>query len=101
MRDLKKNHKKLLYLRCQTLKFYFFTMHQRMQIFCSQILYSCSPLLKILMFLDSDINRVPDDLSSLAEVWYLDGSSIYHNNNLGKKVIEKYNKKIIRGDTVS
>jgi hypothetical protein len=39
------------------------------------------------------MSRVPDDLSSLAEVWYLDGSSIYHNNNLGKKVLEKYNKK--------
>jgi hypothetical protein len=45
--------------------------------------------LKILLFLDADMNRVPDDLSSLAEVWYLDGSSIYHNNNLGKKVLEK------------
>jgi hypothetical protein len=46
-------------------------------------------VLKILMFLDTDMSRVPDDLSSLAEVWYLDGSSIYHNNNLGKKVLEK------------
>jgi hypothetical protein len=34
------------------------------------------------------MSRVPDDLSSLAEVWYLDGSSIYHNNNLGEKVLE-------------
>jgi hypothetical protein len=41
--------------------------------------------LKIVLLLDTDISRVPDDLSSLAEVWYLDGSSIYHNNNLGKK----------------
>jgi hypothetical protein len=46
-------------------------------------------VLKILVFLDTDMSRVPDDLSSLAEVWYLDGSSIYHNNNLGKKVLEK------------
>jgi hypothetical protein len=48
------------------------------------------------LFLDTDMSRVPDDLSSLAEVWYLDGSSIYHNNNLGKKLLEK-----IMPDTVS
>lgn len=31
---------------------------------------------------DSEVNRVPDDLTSLPEVWYLDGSSIFKNNSL-------------------
>jgi hypothetical protein len=35
-------------------------------------------------FTDSELGRVPDELGSLAEVWYLDGSSIFKNNSLGK-----------------
>jgi hypothetical protein len=39
----------------------------------------------LILVSDTDFNRVPDELTSLTEVWYLDGSSIFKNNSLGKE----------------
>ena len=45
-----------------------------------------------IFYLDTEVNRVPAELSSLPEVWYLDGSTIFKNNNLGKKKFKLYLK---------